>query len=50
MDSLIANIRNIKIYDNSKFHIEDTVKAYQEYIQKLLQLEPLKLKYFIQTL
>ena len=50
MNKLISNIRNIKIYDNSLFHNQDTVKAYNEYINTLLELEPLKLKYFIQNL
>lgn len=50
MDNLIGNIRNIKIYDNSLFHIEDTTKAYQEYLKKISRLDPLKLKYFVQTL
>lgn len=50
MDSLIGNIRNIKIYDSSLFHVEDTTRAYQEYLKKLSTLDPLKLKYFIQTL
>lgn len=50
MDKLIGNIRDIKIYDNSLFHIEDTVNAYNNYIKKLLELDPVKLKYFIQTL
>lgn len=50
MDKLIGNMRDIKIYDNSLFHIEDTVNAYNDYIKKLLELDPVKLKYFIQTL
>ncbi len=50
MDKLVGNIRNIKIYDNTLFHIDDTVKAYGEYLNKLLELDPLKLKYFIQNL
>ena len=50
MDSLIGNIRNIKVYDNSMFHIEEVIKKYEDYINKLLQLEPNKLKYFIKNL
>lgn len=50
MDSLVSNIRNIKIYDNSLFHAEEVVKKYEEYLNKLLELEPKKLKYFIQNL
>lgn len=50
MDSLIGNIRNIKIFDSSLFHIEDTVRVYNAYLKKLLELDPAKLKYFIQNL
>lgn len=47
MDKLVGNIRNIKIYDNSMFHIEDIMNKYEEYLKKLQQLEPNKLRYFI---
>ena len=50
MDRLIGNIRNIKIYDNSMFHFEDVLEKYQEYLSKLQQLDPNKLKYFIKHL
>lgn len=50
MDKLIGNIRNIKIYDNSMFHIESVLEKYNEYLLKLQQLDPNKLKYFIKHL
>lgn len=50
MDSLISNIRNIKIYDSSMFHMEDIIEKYDEYIKKLIDLDPKKLKNFILTL
>lgn len=50
MDSLVGNIRNIKIYDNSMFHIEETTEKYKSYLDKIIQLEPLKLKYFLKNL
>jgi len=50
MDSLVSNIRNIKIYDNSLFHMEEILEKYNVYIKKLMDLEPKKLKYFILNL
>ncbi|MBQ9072435.1 MAG: Fic family protein [Bacilli bacterium] len=50
MDKLVSNIRNIQIYDNSMFHLEDVLKKYEEYLDILKQLEPNKLKYFIRHL
>lgn len=50
MDKLVENIRKIKIYDNSMFHIEDVLEKYKEYLNRLQQLEPNKLKYFIKNL
>jgi len=50
MDKLVGNIRNIKIYDNSMFHIEDVYEKYEEYLKKLNNLDPTKLKYFIKNL
>lgn len=50
MDNIIGNIKNIKIYDSSMFHMEEILEKYQEYLQKLISLEPEKLKYFIQNL
>lgn len=50
MDKLVGNIRNIKIYDSSVFHLEEIFEKYQEYLIKLQQLDPNKLKYFIKHL
>lgn len=50
MDKLVENIKNIKIYDNCMFHIEDILKKYEEYLKILIQLEPNKLKLFIKHL
>lgn len=50
MDSLVSNIKNIKVYDNCMFHMKDILKKYDEYLRKLMDLEPKKLKYFIQNL
>ena len=50
MNKLVGNIRNIKIYDNSMFHIEDVYDKYEEYLKKLNNLDPIKLKYFIKNL
>ena len=50
MDSLVGNIRNIKIYDSSLFHMEDILENYNEYLKKLIELDPKKLKYFIRLL
>lgn len=50
MDKLVGSIRNIQIYDNSMFHIEEILEKYSEYLKKLLSLDPLKLKYFIRNL
>ena len=47
MDYLVSKIRNIQIYDETLFHLEDTNIRYKEYIDKLLQLDPKKLKYFL---
>lgn len=47
MDSLVGNVQNIKIYDNSMFHMEEIYEKYQKYLKKLLDLEPQKLKYFL---
>ena len=50
MDKLVSNIRNIKIYDNSMFHLEEIIEKYKQYIESLSQLDPTKLKYFIKNL
>ena len=50
MDKLVNNIKNIKIYDSSMFHIEDVYQKYEEYLNNLQQLDPNKLKYFIRHL
>ena len=50
MDKLVENIKNIKIYYNCMFHIEDILKKYEEYLKILIQLEPNKLKLFIKHL
>ena len=50
MDLLVNGIRNLKLFDSTLFHLEDTNATYREYIDKLLQLDPKKLKYFLLTL
>ena len=50
MDILVSNVKNLKIYDNTLFHLEDTKEKYKEYIDKLLTLEPKKIKYFLLNL
>ena len=50
MDLLVNGIRNLKLFDSTLFHLEDTNAIYREYIDKLLQLDPKKLKYFLLTL
>lgn len=50
MDHLVENIRNIKIYDNSMYHMSEILEKYSQYLKKLLDLEPKKLKNFILTL
>ena len=32
MDILVSNVKNLKIYDNTLFHLEDTKEKYKEYI------------------
>lgn len=50
MDKLVGGITNIKVFDNTLFHLEDTYEQYQNYLDKLLKLEPKHLKYFLVTL
>lgn len=50
MDKLVGNIKNIKIYDNTMFHIDDVLNKYVEYLEILQQLDPSKLKKFIRHL
>ena len=50
MDKLVGGISNIKIFDNTLFHLDDTYQQYQEYLANLLKLEPKYLKYFLITL
>lgn len=50
MDVLVSNVKNLKIYDNTLFHLEDTKEKYKEYIDKLLTLDAKKLKYFLLNL
>lgn len=33
---IIKGVTNLKVYDNTLFHLEDTEKAYKEYLDKLL--------------
>ena len=44
----IGKIRNIKVYDSSLFRLEEIEEKYSEYIKKLMELDPKKLKIFIQ--
>ena len=50
MDSLVSNIRNIKIFNSSMFRFEDISFKYEEYLDKLSELDPVKLKAFIMAL
>lgn len=50
MDYLVENIRNIKVYDSSMFHMADVLEKYDQYLKKILDLEPKKFKNFILTL
>jgi len=34
---IIQSIKNLKVYDSTMFHLEDTEKAYRDYLQKLLE-------------
>ena len=45
---VIGKIRNIKEYDRSLFRLEEIEEKYSEYIKKLMELDPKKLKIFIQ--
>lgn len=50
MDSLVSNIRNIKIFNSSMFRFEDISLKYEDYLEKLSLLDPSKLKAFIMAL
>jgi len=50
MDILVSGIKNLKINDSTLFHLEDTHEKYKNYIDKLLELEQKKLKYFLLNL
>lgn len=46
----LKGIKNIKIYDNTMFHLEDCIVEYQKYISLLEGLEMRELAFFLRTL
>jgi len=48
MDKLVSGIKNIKIYDNTLFHLDEVNEKYDEYLKILMDLEPRKLKCFLE--
>lgn len=46
----LSGINNIKIYDNTMFHLEDCMKEYQRYISLLEQFDMKELAFFLRTL
>ena len=50
MDSIINSVKNLKIYDSSMFHMEEILEKYNEYLKKMLELDPKRMKYFLLTI
>lgn len=47
---VLENLKNLKIYDSTMFHLEDTMDAYRKYIELLKTLDIKHLYWFLETL